>query len=301
MKKYALHLIPAILLLGVLFLRTITLFAVGAVTLSPSSSSMNEGQSRVIGISLGSNPGSSVTFTITSSNPETVNISPGSITYLASEWAQTKNFTVTVPLNGTYGDTRNVIIMAKASSASQEYNGIAGGATVHVTDMTAEPGSSDPQDPPDPEDPVEEEEDDPVSEAETPITQTSTQTEQQEAAEAAETYRRLNETELASQDDISLKQAISSPSASLSWLKDGLVTGDVSAQHRALAYTIFLLFMTLGVGLIILYERKHWWLRQESKTLRWQYRHPQPKRKTTHTKKKRLSSSSRTSRTKPLK
>lgn len=238
-----------------------------------------EGQTQVIGITLESAPGASVTLTVTSSNPETVTISPSIVTFAAHEWNQTKNFSVIVPHNGFYGDTRNVIIMARASSAASAYNGIAGSASVHLTDMTPPPGYNDPQNPQNSED----DEDTDTSETinETPNIQTDDLINSNSTNEAT--------LERASPEDWQSANlgVADRMGRNLQLFTDGLVPGRTSARQTFVSYFLLSSLALSAAALYILVRRRLWWQRQQARDERWHYRHQQKPATKTPAKKKR--------------
>lgn len=258
---------------AILLLRTTTVSAAGKITLSPNSSSINEGQSQAISVQLDMpiTPGNQVSLSIISSNPETATISPSSLMFNSSDWWQTKSFNVVVPANGTYGDTRNILVLATASSGMAYYSGYGSTATVHVTDMTAEPGTSDPQDPPDEQPPDEE---DSVEETpnETPEQTGNTGIPYGEDALVADDSHMYDAVDSASKLTSKELRAKRANAPTMTRLADAFTPGQVSAKQLFINYLVLLSIAAGLAGAWLYIRRSIWWRRQEGRDVRWFYR-----------------------------
>lgn len=260
-------------------------FAAGKITLSPATPAILEGQSQAFGIQLDTAlpAGRQVTITITSSNPETATMLPSSIVFTSADWFQTKYFTADVPHNGTYGDTRNIMILARVNSNMAYYDGFAGTASLHVTDMTPEPGESEPQDPPPADDDPEEEID---QEEETTSNNPTTENEvayDRGTGYAAPQYLTTAQADKTWPGDSNLN-------SQTALAKIGRIT-DVFTPGQKPIWQIVLWYLGLATCMLLLIliplnlRRKKWWGRQRARDLRWYYRHvpsaqkPSPRKK----------------------
>lgn len=279
MKKF--KLVPAALGLGIVIINPTFVMAAGKITLSPAYTSLNEGQSQNISIQLDNQiiatpPGNYVTLSITSSNPETVQINPSSITYAAHEWSQIKTFTVQVPHNGTYGDSRNVLIMARATSGSQYYNGNAGGATLQIADMTAQPGTSPPQDPVEPPEDTQVDETPMAGSEDVDVSEDKTRT----GGSPAPAIN--NEIALSTSKPAEANRSVLSPlgefnDTNAGRLKDMLIPGKRPLQQTLLVYSMITILASLLAATLLYVKRRTWWRRQEARDVRWYYRHASKK------------------------
>jgi hypothetical protein len=247
-----------------------TVFAVNKITLSPVSASVSEGQAQTITVKLDQpiGTGNTVSMYITSSNPDSVSIVPNTVIFTASEWNNTKSFTVTALTNQTYGDTRNVLLIASASSGSVYYNGYTTGASLHIADTTPAPSTSAPQDPPPHED------DDPV-----------TETPPEEDEELPDPVPPITTSSGSRQPDRIIYYAGSPayPQADNAPTTDGsnweaitsfIVPPDAPLQQKIGAVTAAILALIAAcIAPIVFLRRKVWVRRQKAKHLRWMYRH----------------------------
>jgi hypothetical protein len=247
-------------------------FAANKVSLTPTSSSVSEGQSVTITIRLdqpiiATPPGNVVNLQIVSSNPLTTQISPSTVAYTAGEWAQPKNFTVTVPDNDVYGDSRNVLFTVTATSGSVYYNGYVAGASVYVTDMTPVPSYNPPGETPaddpytyplPPKDTVEDEpivKNDPVATATTTPKDTT-------VVKAARTEQGLTESKVEQQNNTLFETSFF-----------GYFSSTASASQKTVGYLVLALVTVLALLLPLLFLRRQRWLRrQRARHMRWMER-----------------------------
>lgn len=265
-------------------------FAANKITITPATAAIQEGQSQVYGIQLDSaiTGGQQVVISITSSNPETATMIPSSITFTSSDWFQVKYFTADVPLNGTYGDSRNILIIARSTSGMSYYNGYAGSANLQVTDTTPEPGESEPLDPP-VDDQEDDEDDQPTDDSEQEDQNEPVPTEEQVGQEqgpskTASPYLGTTQPSNNWPGDADLES--SAMLARIGWFTDVLVPGKRPVWHLVVGYALLTTLLALLVAWLIYFRRAKWWGRQRARDLRWFYRHrasgkPAPRLKST--------------------
>ncbi len=268
MKRIQHLLVLLVIIITSLFVQTV--HAAGKITLTPVSPAISEGQSQVIGINLDAAipAGRQVTLSIISSNPETAMISPATISFTSADWSQTKYFTVNVPANGTYGDTRNILIFATASSNMAYYNGFGGGANLQVADTTPEPGTYNPVDPPDSPDGQAEETPQYSGDPSAPYVEDVITGQSADQGMAASRQNGLSEY------DLSTNGLQSTPVSAAQRVVDAVLPGHtVPSETLSKALIGLTILFPLLVAGIVFIRRQAWWRRQAGRDRRWFYRH----------------------------
>jgi len=112
---------------------------------SPVTVSVAEGSAQVVTITLdepiiapGPDP-AVATLAFTVDDPSRVSLSTNSLVWAASEWAQSRQVTVTAIHDGVHNASPTVVVHGVVSSNSEYYNGFTTSITVSITDADPAP------------------------------------------------------------------------------------------------------------------------------------------------------------------
>jgi hypothetical protein len=118
------------------------------VVVTPVAVALTEGQTQVVELRLSQPllappPDAAVlSFSFSVSDPARVSLSTPTVSWAASEWAQTRSVTVTALADGVHNPSNTVEITASASTTAPFYAGVALRVVVSLDDVDPEPSTT---------------------------------------------------------------------------------------------------------------------------------------------------------------
>jgi hypothetical protein len=118
--------------------------AVPGISSTPSTLTLQEGNSTTTTIALDEPiicPGSpcQVSLTFSSSDPSLVTFSPSTLTWLSTDWTQTRTLSISALADQTYKGNQSISVSATAVSASEFYSGFTLSVSVSTIEIDRSP------------------------------------------------------------------------------------------------------------------------------------------------------------------
>lgn len=127
------------------------MFADAAINLTPGSTTVAEGGSQTVTVSLSEAPvpgspsdPSDVNLTIIAEDPARVTITPGTIQYNDTDWQSDKSFTIQVADDSTHNTDNSISVVVTASSQTQYNTSATFALTITDDDPVPTPTTTDP-------------------------------------------------------------------------------------------------------------------------------------------------------------
>ena len=121
--------------------------AVPRISSTPATLTVQEGNSTTITIALDEpiicpGPPCQVSLTFSSSDPNLVTFSPSTLTWLSTDWTQTRTLSISALADQTYKGNQSISVSATAVSASEFYSGFRLNVSVSTIEIDRSPAET---------------------------------------------------------------------------------------------------------------------------------------------------------------